>query len=105
QIAIERSQPGSIMSGYNKINGEYAGGNHHRLNDVVKGAWGYKGYVMSDWGAVPEWEYALKGLDQESGIQLDVKQWGAEAFTDRLRAAHVAGKLPKERLSDMVRSI
>jgi beta-glucosidase len=39
QIAIERSQPGAIMSGYNKINGEYASGNHHLLNDVLKGAW------------------------------------------------------------------
>src|SRR5262245_45689929 len=87
QIAIERSQPGSIMSGYNKVNGEYLGGNPHLLNEVLKGAWGYKGYVMSDWGAVPEWDYALKGLDQESGIQFDVKQWGAEAFTDRLRKA------------------
>ena len=42
QIAIERSQPGSIMSGYNKINGDYAGGNHHLLNEVLKGAWGTK---------------------------------------------------------------
>jgi Glycosyl hydrolase family 3 N terminal domain len=49
QIAIERSQPGSIMSAYNKINGEYAGGNRHLLNDVLKDAWGYPGYVMSDW--------------------------------------------------------
>jgi beta-glucosidase len=105
QIAIERSQPGSIMSGYNKINGVYASGNPHLLNDVLKGAWGYKGYVMSDWGAVPEWEYALRGLDQESGIQLDVKQWGGEAFTDKLKAAYRDGKLPRERLSDMVRRI
>jgi beta-glucosidase len=36
QIAIERSQPGSIMSGYNKINGEYASGNDHLLNEVLK---------------------------------------------------------------------
>jgi beta-glucosidase len=105
QIAIERSQPGSIMSGYNKINGEYASGNHHLLNEVLKDAWGYRGYVMSDWGAVPEWQFALKGLDQESGIQLDVKHWGAAAFPDRLRAAYAEGKLPKERLSDMVRRI
>jgi beta-glucosidase len=63
QVAIERSQPGSIMSGYNKINGEYAGGNHHLLNQVLKGAWGYEGWVMSDWGATPEWEFAIKGLD------------------------------------------
>src|SRR5262245_8588996 len=105
QIAIELSQPGSIMSGYNKINGVYASGNSHLLNDVLKGAWGYKGYVMSDWGAVPEWEYALRGLDQESGIQLDVKQWGAEAFTDKLKTAYRDGKFLKERLSDMVRRI
>jgi beta-glucosidase len=105
QIAIERAQPGAIMSGYNKINGEYASGNHHLLNDVLKGAWGYKGYVMSDWGAVPKWEYALRGLDQESGIQIDAMQWGSEAFTDRLRAAYAEGTLPKERLSDMVRRI
>jgi beta-glucosidase len=105
QIAIERSQPGSIMSGYNKINGDYASGNNHLLNEVLKGAWGYKGYVMSDWGAVPEWEYALKGLDQESGVQMDVRQWGAEAFTDRLRKAYAEGKLPKDRLSEMVRRI
>ncbi|HEY6983476.1 MAG TPA: glycoside hydrolase family 3 C-terminal domain-containing protein [Pseudolabrys sp.] len=105
QIAIERSEPGSIMSGYNKINGTYASGNRHLLNEVLKAAWGYKGYVMSDWGAVPEWDYALKGLDQESGVQMDVKQWGAEAFTDRLRKAYAEGKLPKERLSDMVRRI
>jgi beta-glucosidase len=105
QIAIERSEPGAIMSGYNKVNGTYLSANHHLLNEVLKGAWGYKGYVMSDWGAVPSWDCALKGLDQESGIQLDVQQWGAEAFTDRLRAAYAEGKFPKTRLSDMVRRI
>ena len=49
QIAIERSQPGSIMTGYNKINGDYASGNTLLLKDVLKGAWGYPGWVMSDW--------------------------------------------------------
>lgn len=105
QIAIERSEPGAIMSGYNKVNGAYASGNGHLLNDVLKGAWGYRGYVMSDWGAVPSWEFAAQGLDQESGLQMDVSQWGAEAFTGPLRAAHAEGAFPKERLSDMVRRI
>src|SRR5262249_1960436 len=105
QIAIERSQPGAIMTSYNKVNGTYTSGNNHLLNETLKGAWGYKGYVMSDWGAVPEWDFALKGLDQESGLQNDKKQWGAEAFTDRLRKAYADGKFPKERLSDMVRRI
>ena len=102
QIAIERSHPGAIMSGYNKINGEYAGGNGHLLNDVLKGAWGYPGYVMSDWGATPSWDFALKGLDQESGVQGDMVFWGKEPFTDDLRQEYADGKLPEERLHDMV---
>lgn len=105
QIAIEKSNPGAIMSGYNKINGEYASGNDYLLNDILKKDWKYKGWVMSDWGAVPHWDYILKGLDQESGIQLDVMQWGAEAFTDSLRTAYHAGKVSKERISDAVRRI
>src|SRR5690606_5850303 len=76
QIAIERSQPGAIMCGYNKLNGDYLCGNDWLLNQVLKKTWGYKGWVMSDWGAVPTWEFALKGLDQESGVQVDIMQWG-----------------------------
>jgi beta-glucosidase len=107
QIAIEHSQPGAIMSGYNKVNGTYVGGNHHLLNEVLKGAWGYKGYVMSDWGATPEWEFALHGLDQESGAQADKMMWklDVEPFVGPLRRAYEDGRFPKERLSDMVRRI
>jgi beta-glucosidase len=105
EIAIERSRPGSVMTGYNKVNGEYVGGNRHLIEDVLKGAWGYPGWVMSDWGATPSWEFALAGLDQESGAQIDVEMWGAQPFTDPLRAAHAQGRLPKERLAEMVRRI
>ena len=105
QIAIERSHPGSVMCGYNKINGDYACGNDHLLNDVLKKAWGYKGWVMSDWGAVHSWEDALHGLDQESGAQFDAASNGGEWFTTPLRTAYAEGKLSKERLSDMVRRI
>jgi beta-glucosidase len=105
EIAIERAQPGSVMTGYNKINGEYAGGNSHLIRDVLKGAWGYPGWVMSDWGATLSWDFALAGLDQESGVQMDVLMWKAEAFTEPLRAAHRDGRLPSERLSEMVRRI
>jgi beta-glucosidase len=105
EIAIERSQPGAVMTGYNKINGDYAGGNGVLMNDVLKGAWGYPGWVMSDWGGTPSWDSALKGLDQESGLQLDMMMWNQVWFTDQLEAAYADGKLSKERLSDMVRRI
>jgi beta-glucosidase len=105
QIAIERSQPGAIMCGYNQVNGEANCGNNHLLNDVLKRDWGYKGWVMSDWGATQNWDFALKGLDQESGAQFDKMMWGDEYFVDPLKQAYSQGKLPKERLSDMVRRI
>src|SRR5262249_1878005 len=62
EIAVERSQPGAVMTGYNKVNGVYAGNNRELIERVLKGAWGFRGWVMSDWGATPSWEYALNGL-------------------------------------------
>jgi beta-glucosidase len=105
EIAIERGRPGSVMTAYNKINGVYAGANRILIEQVLKGAWGYPGWVMSDWGATPTWDYALAGLDQESGAQIDVLMWGAESFTEPLRAAFAEGELPAERLSEMIRRI
>jgi beta-glucosidase len=105
ELAIERSQPGAVMTAYNKINGDYAAANTVLINDVLKGAWCYRGWVMSDWGATPNWQCALAGLDQECGAQIDALLWQAESFGAPLRDAYADGHLSKERLSDMVRRI
>ena len=91
QIAIERAQPGSIMSGYNKINGEYAGGNHHLLNDVLKGAWGYQGWVMSDWGATPSGSSRSRGSTRSPASQLDAHDV-AGASPSRTAAGGLRGR-------------
>ena len=101
EIAIERSHPGALMCAYNKVNGEYACGNDILLNEQIKKAMNYKGFIMSDWKAVYHWDYALKGLDQHSGIQLDEKEW----FGKPLQQALENGQFPRDRLSDMVRRI
>ncbi|WP_303829503.1 beta-glucosidase [Asticcacaulis taihuensis] len=101
QIALETGQPGSVMCSYNLVNGAYACGNDHLLNTVLKGDWGYKGYVMSDWGAVKSTDFAVKGLDQQSGEQLDKQVW----FGAPLKAAIDNGSIPAARLSDMSRRI
>ena len=75
QIGIEKGAPGSIMCGYNRVEGEYACENAFLLTDVLRRDWGYKGYVMSDWGAVHSTEALIKGLDQQSGEQLDKKRY------------------------------
>lgn len=105
ELAIERGRPGAVMAAYNKVNGDYAAANAVLLNDVLKGAWGFPGWVMSDWGGTPGWECALSGLDQECGAQIDALLWQSETFGAPLQAAHADGRLPRQRLSDMVRRI
>ena len=102
QIAIERGDPGSVMCAYNKVNGEWAGENDFLLNQVLKRDWDYRGWVMSDWGAVHSTAKAvLAGLDQESGEQLDRQVY----FGTLLKDAVEQGEVPFERLSDMVHRI
>lgn len=51
QIIIEKSKPWSIMSAYNKVNGQYCSENKHLLKDILRDEWNYEGVVISDWGA------------------------------------------------------
>lgn len=101
QLAIERGQPGAVMCAYNRVNGVHACGNDHLLNRVLKRDWGFKGWVMSDWGAVDDVAYFNAGLDQQSGATLDAQIW----FDGPLRSALAAGAVSRDRLADAVRRI
>lgn len=102
QLANERGQPGSVMCSYNKVDGDFACENAWLLNEVLKGDFGFKGYVMSDWGAVHSTEKAaLNGLDQQSGWPFDDKPY----YGELLKAAVAAGTVPQARIDDMARRI
>jgi beta-glucosidase len=61
---VTESQPATIMSAYNRINGVYASENRWLLTDVLRDDWGFTGVVVSDWGAVDDRVAALEaGLD------------------------------------------
>jgi len=98
----DRAHPGSVMCSYNLVNGAWACENPYLLTTVLKGDWGFKGYVMSDWGAVHSTVAAANaGLDQESGYPTD----DALYFGKPLAAAGAAGTVPTARLDDMARRI
>src|SRR6266545_4456886 len=65
RIAIRNSNPWAVMSSYNRVNGTYACENDHTLLDILKGEWGYKGIVMSDWFGTYDREVPNSGLDLE----------------------------------------
>ncbi|MGW5569904.1 glycoside hydrolase family 3 C-terminal domain-containing protein [Nocardia thailandica] len=60
------AQPATVMCSYNRINGTYASENRWLLTDVLRGEWGFRGVVVSDWGAVHNPPAAVRaGLDLE----------------------------------------
>src|SRR5204863_3795663 len=102
EIAIERGDPGAIMCAYNRYGGTYACENDFLLNGVLKGDWKYKGWVLSDWGAMHSTvASANAGLDQESASGFDK----TEFFGAPLKQAIADGKVTPKRLHDMVHRI
>jgi len=98
EIAITEGQPGMVMCSYNKFNGDWACENSYLLNDVLKKAWGFKGFVISDWNATHSTaKAALAGMDNEEP--------GSRFFGDALKKAVESGEVPMARLDDMVRRI
>lgn len=94
EIAIERGHPGAVMCSYNLVNGVYACENKYLLTDVLKRDWGFRGWVMSDWGATHSTvASALAGLDQEF--------FKNQYFSAPLKAAVLDGQVPMSRLNDM----
>ena len=104
EIAIEQSSPGSVMCSYNLINGRWGCENDYLLNTVLKHDWGYKGFVMSDWGAVHSTAPAANnGLDQFTGFCCAAdKPWFAPPA---MKAALQSGAITQQRLDDMVTRI
>lgn len=102
ELAIDKSSPGSVMCSYNRINDVHACQNGKWQNGVLKGDWGYRGYVMSDWGAVHSTvQDANGGLDQQSGFPFDKVPYFAKPLKDAVED----GSVPRARIDDMARRI
>lgn len=73
ETAVKKAQPYTFMCSYNQVNGTFASENKWLLTDILRGEWGFKGYVMSDWGAVND---RVKGL--EAGLELEMPSSGGD---------------------------
>ncbi|MFX1273495.1 MAG: beta-glucosidase [Promethearchaeota archaeon] len=90
----------SIMSAYNKINGEYCGHNAHLLRDILKNEWKFKGFVITDFiFGIRDGAAAVNaGVDIEMPFQIHMKPKKLLKYLER-------GKIDEEQVDDAVNRI
>ncbi|KAI0034488.1 glycoside hydrolase superfamily [Vararia minispora EC-137] len=84
----------SVMCSYNKLNGTYACEDAHSLTRILKTELGFRGFVVSDWGAT-------HSTAQAANAGLDVEMPDSRFFGQTLVAAVEAGAVPEARIDDM----
>ncbi|MCQ2148613.1 MAG: beta-glucosidase, partial [Bacteroidales bacterium] len=98
EITIKESDPWTVMSSYNKMNGEYTQQSRRLLTDILRKEWGFKGIVMTDWG---------NKLGTVAAVHAgnDLMEPGNQNEIDRIVAAVNNGSLSVEDLDLNVRRI
>ena len=112
KAAVQEGDSWTIMGAYDKYKNQYASQNEYLLNKILKGEWGYKGVVVSDWGAVNNTEQAIhNGLDMEFGSWTNGLSAGTRNAYDNYYLAKPyldlikSGKVGTTELDDKVRRI
>ena len=98
EIGNEIGNPGAIMCSYNAVNGTYACEDRYLLTDVLRKEWGFKGFVISDWGAT-------HSTLRASGAGLDMEQPDEDFYGSSMRSAVLDGRVPVAELDEHVRRI
>jgi beta-glucosidase len=101
EITVKEAQPWTIMSSYNRLNGEYTSARKDLLTQVLRNEWGFKGIVMTDWfGGFPGFESIQKGLSSDVIKQMnagnDLLMPGIPVQKKALIEALNSGKLSQE---------
>jgi len=68
---VKKEKPWTVMNSYNKLNGTYLCECKEMLTDILRGEWGFDGYVMTDWGAMNDRVEALR-----AGCNLEMPSCG-----------------------------
>ncbi len=98
EAAVKEGGAWSIMAAYNKVNGFHCTENDYLLNNILKKEWGFKGFVVSDWGATHSAVNAAK-----FGLDLEMPQ--GNYFNQELRSAVEGGEVKESIVDDKVRRI
>ncbi len=96
EIAIKESNPWTVMSSYNVLNGEYTQQSYGLLTTILRDEWGWNGIVMTDWGN-------KQGTVKSVKAGNDLMEPGAQNEMERIIAGVKSGEISQEELDRNVR--
>lgn len=109
KAAVTEGGVNTLMGSYNKFRGQWATHNQYLMNQILKKEWGFKGLVMSDWGAVHNTMEALYyGTDLEMGTDLSMlpnPNYGKFFMGDTVLKLVRTGQVNEEIINEKVRRI
>lgn len=98
EIAVKESQPWTIMTSYNKINGTYACERADLVTDILRHEWGYEGMVVTDW-------YGGQNATLQMEAGNDLLMPGKLLQRETIRKAVLHGTLSREIIDRNVKKI
>ena len=98
EIMVKESDPWTIMSSYNKVNGSYTQQSKDLLTTILRDEWGFKGIVMTDWGN-------KKGTVNAVIAGNDLMEPGGQNEIDRIVEGVRSGVIPQADLDRNVRNL
>ena len=98
EIAVKEAQPWTVMSSYNKLNGDYTQQSEGLLTTVLRDEWGFQGIVMTDWGN-------KAGTVKSAKAGNDLMEPGNQNEIDRIIAGVQDGTISQEELDRNVRNM
>ena len=100
EIAVREAQPWSVMACYNRVQGVYGTQSRSLLTDKLKQEWGFKGIVISDWGAVVD---RVEGI--RAGMHLEMPGLDRDINNEAVLAAVKSGALEEAEVDRLARDI
>ena len=109
EIAVKESQPWTVMSSYNLINGTYTSARKDLLTDILRDEWGFKGMVMTDWfggyAGFRDIQGGTSNVVQQLSAGNDLLMPGLPAQKQAILEGMKNGSLPKEVVNTDLRRI
>lgn len=118
KAAVQEAGVWAVMSAYNKVNGNWCAENPYLLRDTLKGRWGFKGFVISDWGSTYSTEGTVNArMDLEMPGGDPLRRWlnlpktkedgndGGWLTAEKVMGAVRSGRVKQEYVDDAARRV